>query len=107
MATNPTIIHEDMGSSLALLSGLRIQHYHEMWCRLQTQLRSHIAVAMAQAGSCSSNFPIAWESPYVTVVALERKKIKQRIRVCPCCYSCMECLFFCSRYSLLCLLEYL
>ena len=32
--------------SLALLSGLRIQHCHDLWCRLQTQLGSFIAVAM-------------------------------------------------------------
>ena len=36
--------------SLASLSGLRIQHCHELWCRSQMQLRSGIAMA----GSCSS-----------------------------------------------------
>ena len=40
-----------MGSILALLSGLRIQHCCELWCRLQTRLRYGIAVAVA--GSCS------------------------------------------------------
>ena len=33
--------------SLALLSGLRIQSCHELWCRLQTQLGSGVAVALA------------------------------------------------------------
>ena len=33
--------------SLALLSGLRIQHCHELCCRSQMCLRSHIAVALA------------------------------------------------------------
>ena len=33
--------------SLALLSGLRIQHCHELWCRSQMQLRSGVAVAVA------------------------------------------------------------
>ena len=33
--------------SLASLSGLRIRHYHELWYRLQTRLRSGIAVALA------------------------------------------------------------
>ena len=33
--------------SLALLSGLRIHHCCELWCRSQTRLRSHIAVAVA------------------------------------------------------------
>ena len=30
---NPTRIHEDAGRSLALLSGLRILHCHELWRR--------------------------------------------------------------------------
>ena len=33
--------------SLALLSGLRIWHYHELWYRSQTRLRSGIAMAVA------------------------------------------------------------
>ena len=32
--------------SLALLSGLRIWHCHELWCRLQMQLRSDVAVVL-------------------------------------------------------------
>ena len=39
--------------SLTLLSGLRIQHYHELLCRLQ--LGSCMAVAVVEAGSCSSD----------------------------------------------------
>ena len=44
--TNPTRNHEVAGS-LALLSGLRIRRCRELWCQLQTQLRSHVAVALA------------------------------------------------------------
>jgi len=33
--------------SLASLSGSRIRHCHELWCRLQTQLGSHVGVAVA------------------------------------------------------------
>ena len=33
--------------SLALLIGLRIQHCHELWCKLQMQLVSEVAVAVA------------------------------------------------------------
>ena len=33
--------------SLPLLSGLTIQHCLELWCRLQTRLRSRVAVAQA------------------------------------------------------------
>ena len=41
--------------SLASFSGLRIWDCHELWCSLQMQLRSCIAVAVAQAISCSSD----------------------------------------------------
>ena len=40
---------------LASLSGLKIWCCHELWCRLQTWLRFHVAVAVAQAGSFRSN----------------------------------------------------
>ena len=41
---------------LALLSGLRIWHCCELWCRWQTWLESGIAVAVVEAGSCSSDW---------------------------------------------------
>ena len=41
--------------SLAPLSGLRMQHWHRLWCKLQMQLRSSIAGAVVQASTCSSN----------------------------------------------------
>ena len=40
---------------LASLSGSGVLHCRELWCRLQTWLRSHVAEAVAVAGSCSSN----------------------------------------------------
>ena len=52
--TNPTRI-DPWVQSLALLSGLRIQCYWELWCRSQTQLRSGDTVAAANAGNYSSN----------------------------------------------------
>ena len=51
---NLTSIHEDAGSSLASLGGLRIQCCPELWCRSQARLRFHVAVAVMQAGSFSS-----------------------------------------------------
>ena len=45
--TNLTSIHEDAGLILALLSGLRIWHGSELWCRLQMHLGSGVAVAVA------------------------------------------------------------
>ena len=41
--------------SLALLNRLRIRHCHELWCRSQTRFRSHVAVALMDAGGCSSD----------------------------------------------------
>ena len=41
--------------SLASLSGLRIQRCYELWCWSQTWLRSGVAVAVVEAGSCSSD----------------------------------------------------
>ena len=52
---NPTSIGKDAGSILALLSGLGIQHCHELSCRSQMQLRTQVAVAVAQASRCSSD----------------------------------------------------
>ena len=40
--------------SLASLSGLRIWHCCELWCRLQMQLRSGMAVALASSYSSDS-----------------------------------------------------
>ena len=40
---------------LASLSELRICRCYELWCRLQTSLRSGVSVAVAQASSCSSD----------------------------------------------------
>ena len=78
--TNPTRNHKFRVRSLALLSGLRIRLCRELWCRLQTRLGSHIAVALAQAGSYSSDSTLAWEPPYAVGVALEKaEKKKKRI----------------------------
>ena len=41
--------------SLASLHGLRIRLCQELWCRLQMWLGSSVAVAVAQAGTCSSS----------------------------------------------------
>ena len=68
--------------SLASLGGLRIRRCRELWCRLQTWFRSHIAIAVAvavavavvQAGSCSSVLTLAWELPYAAGAAIKKKK---------------------------------
>ena len=48
--------------SLGFLSGLRIRSCHELWYRSQMQLRSGISVAVAKAGSCSSNLTPSLET---------------------------------------------
>ena len=53
---NLTSIHEDVGLIPGLDRGSGIQCFNELWCRLQTQLRCCVAVAVAVAGSCSSDF---------------------------------------------------
>ena len=54
--TNPTRNYEvGRVRSLALLSGLRIQHCRQLWYKLQTLLGSCVAVVLAEAGSYSTN----------------------------------------------------
>ena len=57
---------------LASLSGSRIQHCRELWCRSQIWPRSHVAVAVAPMQ------PLAWELPCATSAALKSKKIKSK-----------------------------
>ena len=45
--SDPNSITRMWVRSLALLSGVRIWHCHELWCRLQSRLGSRIAVALA------------------------------------------------------------
>ena len=54
--------------SLALLSGLGIQHCCELWCRLQTRLGSRVALATAPIQ------PLAWELAYAEGAAKEIAK---------------------------------
>ena len=42
--------------SRALLSGLRVWSCPELWCRWQMRIRSGVALAGVEAGSCSSNW---------------------------------------------------
>ena len=46
--TNPTTIREDVGLIPGLARELKIRRCCELWCRLQTQLGSHVAVAVGQ-----------------------------------------------------------
>ena len=59
--------------SLASLSGLRIPHCCDLWCRLQLWLGSGMAVAVA--GSCSSDLTPSLGTPYAAGASLKSKKI--------------------------------
>ena len=67
--------------SLALLSGLRIQHCHELWCRSQMWLRSRVAVAVARRPAATAPIrPLAWEPPHASDAALEKHPPQKKIR---------------------------
>ena len=92
--SNLTSIYEDVVGSLALLSGLRIQRCHRLWCRSQMLLGSCIAVAVAQASGCSSNStlrPLGWEPPYAVGVVLKRQKKKKKKEGIQNIYSVYDC----------------
>ena len=82
--------------SLALLSVLKIQHCHKLWCRSKMRLRScivvvvavfvavFVAMAVAVAGSCHSNLTPSlgtsiclWGGPKKT-----KKKKKRSLQKC-------------------------
>jgi len=58
--------------SLASLSGLRIWHCHELWCRSQMRLRSGCGIVPIGA--------LDWELPYASGLALKKAKKKKKKR---------------------------
>ena len=66
-----TSIHEDVGP-IPCLASMRIRRCCEVQCRLPMWLGSEVAVAVAQAHSCSSNLTPAQELPYAAEAALKK-----------------------------------
>ena len=64
------------GSVPVLAQWVRIRCCHELWCTLQTQLGSLVAVAVVKASSCSSN----WTPSLGTSICLQcsPKKTKDK-----------------------------
>ena len=61
--------------SVASLSGLRIQHYYDLWCRWQIRLGSAVAVAVVcRPAAAASIQPLVWEPPYATGMAEKEEK---------------------------------
>ena len=79
VVTNPTSIHEDAGSIPGLLNGLRIWCYYELWCRSQTWLGSHVAVAVVQACSYSSNLTLSLGISICCKGSSKMTKIKNKV----------------------------
>ena len=69
---------EDGVQYLALLSGLRIQHCHQLWLRLQMQFRSCITVAVAQTCNCSCNLTPSPGNFHKLLVQLKKGGKKER-----------------------------
>ena len=78
---NLASIHEDAGHSLTLLSGLRIQHSCEVWCRQKNRLGSCIALAVVLLATATPIQPLAWELSYATGEDLKGKKKKRGVQI--------------------------
>ena len=60
--------------SLALLIGLKIRRCRELWCRLQTQLRSALLWLWRRSVATALIRPLGWEPPYAVGAALKKAK---------------------------------
>ena len=67
--------------SLAKLSTLRNQRCHELCCRPQKWLGYGIAVAVAVAGSCSSDLTPSLGTSICCSAALKRKRKKKSVNI--------------------------
>ena len=87
--TNPTSNHEVVGSIPGLAQWVRILGCHELWCRLQTWLRSQVVVLVVRRSAVTLIGPLAWESPYAVGAALESQKKKLFWRFIHVLFSCI------------------
>ena len=69
--------------SLTFLSGLRIRYCRELWCRSQMQIKSRVAMAVAKAGSHSSNWTPRLETSICHRCSPKKKKKNLLLEVLP------------------------
>ena len=83
---------------LALLSGLRIWCCRELWCGLQTWVGSAVAVAVAQAGSCSLDL-IPTLGTSICCGYSPKKQISLFLSIYNCYSLFLYFYFFCIYYN--------
>ena len=71
---NLTSVHEDVGSTLASPSGLRIRCFRELWCRSQTGL--DLALLWLRPAATAPIPSLVWELTHAARVALKSKTRK-------------------------------
>ena len=64
--------------TLASLSGLRIWHCHELWCRSKMRLGSLVLWLWRGLAAAAPIGPLAWEPPYAASVTLEKTDQKKK-----------------------------
>ena len=70
--------------SLALLSGLRIWHYHELWYRSQMRLGLALLWLWHRPAATAPIRLLAWEPSYASGGALKRQKKKKKTYLHQC-----------------------
>ena len=91
---NLTSIYEDAVLIPGILSGLRIHHCHELWCRSQTQLASSVVCGIGW--QLNSNLTLASKLPYTVDMALKDQKRKETggfTELAPMRTYCSSCIF--------------
>ena len=78
---------------LTLLSGLRIQRCHDLWCRSQTLLRFYVVVWHRLAATAPIQ-PLAWKPPLCRGYGPKKKKKKNRICLVGICTFTFYFFFF-------------